>query len=91
LNAIEHLWRYIKHEEMPVRCFSEADALKTAVDTVLDEHAVQIAQSTTSLCQAAWRNRKVDGSGPRCAFRWVLRHDVLAGYHEGYVAPSASR
>lgn len=53
LNAIEHLWRHIKHEEMPVRSFTEADALKAAVDGVLDDHVPQIAQSTISLCQAA--------------------------------------
>ena len=53
LNAIEHLWRHIKHEEMPVRSFTEADALKAAVDGVLDDHVAQIAQSTISLCQAA--------------------------------------
>jgi hypothetical protein len=53
LNAIEHLWRHIKHEEMPVRSFAEADALKAAVDGVLDDHVAQIAHSTMSLCQAA--------------------------------------
>lgn len=53
LNAIEHLWRHIKHEEMPVRSFTEADALKAAVDGVLDAHVAQIAQSTISLRQAA--------------------------------------
>jgi hypothetical protein len=53
LNVIEHLWRHIKHEEMPVRSFTEADALKAAVDGVLDDHAAQIAQSTSSLCKAA--------------------------------------
>jgi hypothetical protein len=53
LNEIEHLWRHIKHEEMPVRSFTEADALKAAVDGVLDDHVAQIAQSTISLRQAA--------------------------------------
>ena len=53
LNAIEHLWRHIKHEDMPIRSFTEADALKAAVDDVLDDHVAQIAQSTISLCQAA--------------------------------------
>jgi hypothetical protein len=28
LNAIEHLWRHIQHEDLPVRSFSEAEALK---------------------------------------------------------------
>ena len=53
LNAIEALWRHIKHEDMPVRSYDTADALKTAVDAVLDDHVAQIAQSTMSLPQAA--------------------------------------
>jgi DDE superfamily endonuclease len=53
LNAIEHLWRHIKHEDLPVRSFSEAEALKAAVDSVLDDHIARIAQSTISLCEAA--------------------------------------
>jgi putative transposase len=53
LNAIEHLWRRIKHEDLPVRSFSEAEALKAAVDGVLDDHVARIAQSTISLCEAA--------------------------------------
>lgn len=53
LNVIEHLWRHIKHEDLPVRSFSEADALKAAVDGVLDAHVTQLAQSTISLCEAA--------------------------------------
>jgi hypothetical protein len=53
LNAIEHLWRHIKHEDLPVRSFSEAAALKAAVDGVLDDHVAQISQSTISLCEAA--------------------------------------
>ena len=53
LNVIEHLWRHIKHEDLPVRSFMEADALKAAVDGVLDAHVAQLAQSTSSLCTAA--------------------------------------
>jgi DDE superfamily endonuclease len=53
LNDIEHLWRHIKHEDLPVRSFSEAAALKTAVDSALDDHSNQVAQSTISLCEAA--------------------------------------
>lgn len=53
LNAIEHIWRHIKHEDLPVRSFSEAEALKAAVDGVLDDHVAQIAQSTMSLYEAA--------------------------------------
>jgi hypothetical protein len=53
LNAIEHLWRHIKHEDLPVRSFSEAEALQAAVDSVLDDHVAQLAQSAISLCEAA--------------------------------------
>lgn len=53
LNDMEHLWRAIKHEDLPLRSFSEADALKAAVDGALDAHVAHLAQSTTSLCKAA--------------------------------------
>ncbi len=53
LNAIEPLWRHVKHEDMPVRSHDTADALKAAVDDVLDDHAARLAHSTTSLCEAA--------------------------------------
>jgi len=53
LNAIEPLWRHVKHEDMPVRSYDTADALKEAVDDVLDDHAARLAHSTTSLCEAA--------------------------------------
>jgi len=53
LNAIEPLWRHVKHEDMPVRSYDTADALKEAVDDVLDDHAARLAPSTTSLCEAA--------------------------------------
>lgn len=53
LNAIEHLWRHIKHEAMPLRSFEEAAALQAAVDGALTDHVARIAQSTTSLCQTA--------------------------------------
>lgn len=58
LNAIEHLWRHIRHEELPVRSFSEAEAVQAAVDGVLanhvaDNHVAQLAQSAISLCEAA--------------------------------------
>ena len=53
LNVIEHLWRHIKHEDLPVRSFSEAAALKAAVDGLLDTHVTQLALSTVSLCEAA--------------------------------------
>jgi hypothetical protein len=53
LNAIEPLWRHIKYEDLPVRSFSAAEALKAAVDGVLDDHVQRVAQSTISLCEAA--------------------------------------
>jgi hypothetical protein len=53
LSAIEPLWRHIKYEDLPVRSYDTADALKAAVDGVLDDHVAQIAQSTISLSEAA--------------------------------------
>ena len=53
LNAIEPLWRHLKYEDLPVRSFSAAEALKAAVDDVLDAHVQRVAQSTISLCEAA--------------------------------------
>lgn len=53
LNASEPLWRHVTHEDMPVRRHDTADALKAAVDDVLDDHAARLAHSTTSLCEAA--------------------------------------
>jgi transposase len=53
LNAIEPFWRRIKYEDLPVRSFSAAEALKAAVDGVLDDHVQRVAQSTLSLCAAA--------------------------------------
>jgi hypothetical protein len=53
LNVIEHLWRHIKHEDLPGRSFSEADALQAAVDGVLDAHVAQLALSAISLCEVA--------------------------------------
>ncbi len=52
-NAIEPLWRHVKHEDMPVRSYDTADALKTAVDDILDDHAARLVHSTISLCEAA--------------------------------------
>lgn len=52
-SPIEALWRHIKHEDMPVRSYPDADALLAAVDHILADHAALLAHSTTSLCQAA--------------------------------------
>jgi hypothetical protein len=40
---------HITYEDLPVRSFSTAEALKAAVDGVLDDHVQRIAQSTRSL------------------------------------------
>jgi hypothetical protein len=53
LHASEPLWRHIKYEDLPVRSFADAEALKAAVDGVLDDHVQRVAQSTRSLCDAA--------------------------------------
>jgi hypothetical protein len=53
LNAIEPLGRHLKYDDLPVRRFSAAEALKAAVDDVRDDHVQRLAQSTKSLCAAA--------------------------------------
>jgi hypothetical protein len=53
LNAIEPLWRHITYDDLPVRSFSTAEALKAAVDGGLDAHVQCVAQSTISLGEAA--------------------------------------
>ncbi len=52
-SPIESLWRHVKHEDMPVRSYPDADALLAAVDHALADHAASLAHSTISLCQAA--------------------------------------
>jgi hypothetical protein len=53
LNAIEPLRRHINYGDLPVRSFSDAEALKVAVDGVLGDHVQHVAQPTISLCEAA--------------------------------------
>lgn len=53
LNAIAPLWRHVKHEDSPLRRYATADALKDAVEGVLDDHVATFAHSTISLCEAA--------------------------------------
>ncbi len=53
LNDIEPLWRHIKYEDLPVRSHTTAEALKAAVDDVLDTHAARLQRSTKDLCEAA--------------------------------------
>ena len=52
-SPIESLWRHVKHEDMPVRSYPDADTLLAAIDQVLADHAAILAHSTISLCQAA--------------------------------------
>ena len=60
LNEIEGLWRHLKHEEMPVRSYTTADALQQAVETALakradalDDGVVAITHFTNYLPEAA--------------------------------------
>ncbi len=53
LNAIEPLWRHVKYDELQVRSYTTAEALKAAVDEALDRHAATLQGSTTDLCEAA--------------------------------------
>jgi hypothetical protein len=53
LHAIEVLWRHMKYEELPERSYATAELLKNAVDGVLEGHVKRLAQSTTSLREAA--------------------------------------
>jgi len=52
-SPIESLWRHVKHEDMPVRSYDTANALKDAVDGVLDDHVATFAHARMSLCEAA--------------------------------------
>ena len=53
LNAIEPLWRHVKYEDLPVRSYPTAAALKAAVDEALDHHVAALQGSTKDLCEAA--------------------------------------
>jgi hypothetical protein len=53
LNAIESLWRHVKYEDLPIRSYTTATALQTAVDEALNKHATQLRHSTTNLPAAA--------------------------------------
>jgi hypothetical protein len=53
LNAIEGLWRRVKHEELPVRSYPTAQALQAAVDHVLDEHVAVPTHCAEVLPEAA--------------------------------------
>jgi hypothetical protein len=53
LNLIEGLWRHVKHEELPVRSYTTAQALQAAVDHALDEHVAAPTHSLEELPEAA--------------------------------------
>jgi hypothetical protein len=53
LNLIEGLWRHVKHEELPIRSYTTAQALQAAVDHALDEHVAVPTHSLVDLPEAA--------------------------------------
>jgi hypothetical protein len=53
LNAIEALWRHVKHEELPVRSYTSAAALQAAVNDALDQHVATPTRCTKDLPVAA--------------------------------------
>jgi hypothetical protein len=53
LNQIEPLWRHVKYEDLPERSYATGDALKAAVDQVLDDHAARRHQSTMTFREVA--------------------------------------
>lgn len=65
LNPIEGVWRHVKHEDMPIRSYTSAEALMAAVNAALDKRAAELGKllqhvqphplhlSTTNLSQAA--------------------------------------
>jgi DDE superfamily endonuclease len=53
LNLIEGLWRHVKHEELPGRSHTTAQALQAAVDHALDQHVTTPIHGTEDLLEAA--------------------------------------
>lgn len=53
LNAIESLWRQIKHHDLQDRSYTDLSSLQAAVEAALAQHADDLVHSTTSLCAAA--------------------------------------
>lgn len=45
LNLIEGVWRHTKYEDMPIRSYSSAEALKAAIEAALEKRAAGIAQT----------------------------------------------
>src|SRR5262245_19077757 len=53
LNLIEGLWRHVKHEELPIRSHTTAQALQAAVDQALDQHVAAPIHCAEKLPEAA--------------------------------------
>jgi hypothetical protein len=53
LNLIEPLWRQIKYHDLPVRSDQTVEALQTAVDNALQQHADALTIATNDLPEAA--------------------------------------
>ena len=53
LNLIEGLWRHVKHEELPIRSYTTAQALQVAVDQALDQHVARPTHCAEELPEAA--------------------------------------
>jgi len=47
LNRIEGVWRHTKYEDMPIRSYPTAEALKQAVDEALSKRACSIAEAAS--------------------------------------------
>jgi DDE superfamily endonuclease len=53
LNAIEPHWRHLKYEQLQVRSYRTAEALRAAVDEALTKQAALLHDPTTPLFEAA--------------------------------------
>ena len=45
LNLIEGVWRHTKYEDMPIRSYSSAEALKAAVEAALEKRAARLPET----------------------------------------------
>ncbi len=52
LNRIEELWRYVKHEELPMRSYRILDDLRAAVEGALSDHATRLLDDTINFRKA---------------------------------------
>lgn len=53
LNRIEPLWRQVKYHDLPVRSYQTLEALRTAVENALQQHADALTVVTNDLPEAA--------------------------------------